>query len=66
MIGPRFWSAISFTELKSPGDAAGKPASIISTFRSVRAREILSFSPSVMLQPGACSPSLSVVSKIFT
>ena len=34
MIGPRFWPAISFTELKSPGDAAGKPASIISTFRA--------------------------------
>jgi len=64
IIGPKSASAIALTDSKSPGDAAGKPASITSTLRSDRALATLSFSPSVMLQPGACSPSRSVVSKM--
>ena len=55
-----------FTASKSPGEAAANPASITLTLRSLRACAIFNFSPKVMLQPGACSPSLRVVSKIIT
>jgi len=41
----------------------GKPASRISTPSSTSWRAIRSFSSVNMLQPGACSPSRSVVSK---
>ena len=64
ITGPRFASAIALTDSKSPGEAAGKPASMMSTFNSDRAFATLSFSLSVMLQPGACSPSRSVVSNM--
>ncbi len=63
---PRISRAICRTEAKSPSEATGKPASMISTpiFSSWRA--IRSFSSGFMLAPGDCSPSLSVVSKIKT
>ena len=57
--------------ITSPGDfeaveAIGKPASIMSTPRSRRARAISSFSVWFMEQPGDCSPSRRVVSKMWT
>ena len=57
--------AIVWTLLKSMGDAMAKPASITSTpsFSSWRAISIFSFK--FMLQPGDCSPSRRVVSKIL-
>ena len=48
----------------SPGDAAGKPASITTTPRSSSFFALRSFSSSVIVAPGLCSPSRSVVSKI--
>ena len=51
---------------QSPGEATGNPASMTSTPSSARARASRSFSGCVMLQPGDCSPSRSVVSKIRT
>ena len=48
---------------KSPSEAMAKPASMMSTPRSSRAWAMVSFSCVVMLQPGDCSPSRSVVSK---
>jgi len=44
----------------------GNPASITSTPSSASERATRSFSGWVMLQPGDCSPSRSVVSKIRT
>src|ERR1700683_1098313 len=44
----------------------GNPASRISTPSSTSLAAIRSFSGTVMLQPGDCSPSRSVVSKIQT
>ena len=61
---PRTARAISRTDSKSPGEAMGKPASITSTPNSTRAWAISIFSARFMLQPGDCSPSRSVVSKI--
>ena len=58
-------AAMSRTASKSPGEAMGKPASMMSTPRSTRAWATSSFSARFMLQPGDCSPSRSVVSKIF-
>src|SRR4051794_36993385 len=43
-----------------------KPASRISTPSSTSFLAMASFSGTVMLQPGDCSPSRSVVSKIYT
>ena len=64
MIEPRTLPAMAWTASKSPGEAMGKPASITSTPRSTRAWASSSFSARFMLQPGDCSPSRSVVSKI--
>src|SRR5258708_3139246 len=50
---------------KSPGEAMGKPASMMSTPRSTSAWAISIFSVRFMLAPGGCSPSRSVVSKIL-
>src|SRR2546429_371845 len=58
--------ATACTDSKSPREAAGKPASMTSTPSSASARATRSFSGRVMLQPGDCSPSRSVVSKIST
>ena len=54
------------TASKSPTDAIGNPASIMSTPSSASLCAMRSFSGMVMLQPGACSPSRSVVSKMWT
>ena len=54
------------TASKSPSEAIGKPASRMSTPRSTSFAAIRSFSGMVMLQPGDCSPSRSVVSKMYT
>src|SRR6476660_4744938 len=55
--------AIIRTASKSPGDAAGNPASMMSTPRRTRASAISSFSSTVIVAPGDCSPSRNVVSK---
>src|ERR1039458_796732 len=54
------------TAWKSPSLAMGKPASRMSTTSSTSFRAIFSFSGTVMLQPGDCSPSRRVVSKMYT
>jgi hypothetical protein len=56
---------ISRTASKSPGEAIGNPASMMSTPSTARAWAISSFSFRFMLAPGDCSPSRSVVSKIL-
>jgi len=58
-------SAMARTASKSPGLAAGKPASMTSTRRFSNCRATRSFSSKVMDAPGLCSPSRSVVSKII-
>ncbi len=57
--------ATAFTASKSPGLAAGKPASMISTRMRSSALAMRTFSSWVMDAPGLCSPSRSVVSKII-
>src|SRR5436190_13340744 len=66
MIGPCTSRATALTLSQSPREAAGKPASMTSTPSSASARATRSFSGCAMLQPGDCSPSRSVVSKIIT
>src|SRR5579863_3927073 len=61
---PFTWRAISLTAARSPGDAAGKPASIMSTLRRTSFSATWSFSSVVIVAPGDCSPSRKVVSKI--
>ena len=56
--------AILFTDSKSPGEDMGKPASIISTPKSSNCKASSNFSPLFSLQPGTCSPSRKVVSKM--
>ncbi len=56
--------ATSLTASKSPGEEMGKPASMISTPSSSRRFARISFSALLSLQPGTCSPSRKVVSKI--
>jgi len=65
MTGPATWRAMACTASKSPGEAIGKPASMMSTPRSLSARATSSFSARFMLAPGDCSPSRSVVSKMI-
>ena len=57
--------AISSIASKSPGEAAAKPASIMSTPKASNCLAILSFSLALRLTLGVCSPSLNVVSNIF-
>src|SRR5439155_13011625 len=64
--GRRISLAIDCTASKSPSDAMGNPASITSISSRSTWRAIRSFSARFMLQPGDCSPSLSVVSKMIT
>ena len=59
-------SAIRWTDSKSPGEEAAKPPSMISTPRRSSWRAIASFSSTFIVQPGDCSPSRSVVSKMRT
>src|SRR5690606_33100400 len=66
MIGPCTSFAIRLTDSQSPREAIGKPASMTSTPSSASAFATRSFSGCVMLHPGDCSPSRSVVSKIST
>jgi hypothetical protein len=58
--------AISDTASKSPSDAMGKPASMMSTPMVSSNSATWSFSSRVMVAPGDCSPSRNVVSKIKT
>ena len=57
---------IARTASKSPSEAIGKPASMTSAPISTKCLATRSFSGVVMLQPGDCSPSRKVVSKICT
>ena len=61
----RAWRS-RLTASKSPFEAIGKPASMMSTPISSRSSATSSFSSSVMVAPGHCSPSRRVVSKIRT
>src|SRR2546426_1798606 len=65
MFTLRISAAIFFTASKSPSEAMGNPASMTSTCRRSSCRAIFSFSSTFMLKPGACSPSLNVVSKMM-
>ena len=56
---------ISSTDLKSPGLDTGNPASITSTPKTSRRYAIIIFWFVSSLQPGTCSPSRRVVSKIW-
>ena len=58
--------AILFTASKSPRDAIGKPASMTSTPKRSRTSATWIFSSRFMEQPGDCSPSRRVVSKMTT
>ena len=58
--------AISLTAAKSPSEAIGKPASMMSTPMASSSSATSSFSSWVMVAPGHCSPSRNVVSKITT
>ena len=57
--------AIARTDSRSPLDEMGNPASIISTPNASSCFAASIFSLKCIEQPGACSPSLSVVSKIL-
>ena len=54
------------TDSKSPGEAMGNPASIMSTPNSSKTLEIWIFSSRLMDAPGDCSPSRIVVSNSKT
>ena len=66
IFAPRTASEMACTASKSPGEAIGKPASMMSTPSRSSWRAIRTFSPVCMLHPGDCSPSRSVVSKTVT
>ena len=66
MTGPATSRAIAWTASKSPGEAIGKPASMMSTPSRASWWAISSFSVLFSEMPGDCSPSRSVVSKIST
>src|SRR5690348_13935788 len=57
---------MALTAAKSPSEAIGKPASMISTPRSWSLLAIRTFSVRFIEQPGDCSPSRNVVSKMLT
>src|SRR5208337_723103 len=64
MIGRRTVAEMRCTASKSPSEAMGNPASITSTPKRSSCWARCSFSCTFMLQPGDCSPSRSVVSKM--
>src|SRR6266700_162900 len=64
ITGPWTPRAIARTASKSPWLATGKPASMMSTPSRASCSAISSFALAFRLMPGACSPSLSVVSKM--
>ena len=66
IVAPLTSRAIVCTASKSPGDAAGKPASITSMPRRTRPFAISIFSGVCKDTPGVCSPSRRVVSKKYT
>src|SRR5579864_6156450 len=66
MTGRRTSRATACTAQKSPSEDTGNPASMTSTPSRSSWCAIRSFSAGIMLQPGDCSPSRKVVSKIVT
>src|SRR3954468_14182020 len=66
ITGPCTSREMACTASKSPGEAIGKPASMMSTPRRASWWAISSFSAVFSEMPGDCSPSRSVVSKIST
>ena len=66
ITGPSTLREISCTASKSPGEVIGKPASITSTPRRASCWAISTFSAVFSEIPGDCSPSRSVVSKMWT
>src|SRR5215471_10242829 len=64
MAASRTSRAMLCTPSRSPLLLIGKPASITSMRIAASIRATSSFSPVFMVNPGDCSPSLSVVSKI--
>ncbi len=66
ITGPSTRRAISCTASKSPGEVIGNPASITSTPRRASCWAISTFSCVLSEMPGDCSPSLRVVSKMWT
>ena len=66
ITGPSTPRAIASTASKSPGEVIGKPASMTSTPRRASCCAISTFSCVFSEIPGDCSPSRSVVSKIWT
>src|SRR3954454_6108049 len=65
-VDPVTSAAMARTDSKSPTDAIGNPASMISTPSAERALATSIFSAMFMLAPGDCSPSRRVVSKMRT
>lgn len=59
-------SKIFLVAIKSPSEEAGNPASITSTPNLTSWPAIFTFCSTVKSIPGACSPSLNVVSSILT
>src|SRR3954464_4220516 len=66
MTGPWTSRAMAWTASKSPGEAIGKPASMMSTPSRASCCAISTFSWVFSEIPGDCSPSRRVVSKILT
>ena len=66
ITGPSTTREIFWTASKSPGEVIGKPASITSTPRRASCWAISTFSAVFSEMPGDCSPSRSVVSKMWT
>src|ERR1700733_6704808 len=64
--GPSTTREIFWTASKSPGEVIGKPASITSTPSRASCWAISTFSAVFSEMPGDCSPSLRVVSKMWT
>jgi len=58
--------AMERTASRSSGEEAGNPASMMSTPRRASWRATTSFCALVIVAPGDCSPSRSVVSKMRT
>ena len=65
MIGRRTAAATSRTASESAGEAMGNPASMMSTPSASSACAMRSFVATSIENPGACSPSRSVVSKMM-
>jgi hypothetical protein len=66
IVGPSTLREIASTASKSPGEVIGNPASITSTPSRASCCAISTFSCVLSEIPGDCSPSRSVVSKMWT